>query len=196
MHDKTRLLRNGDHRRMPWKNGGGETVEVAVHPEGAGLSDFGWRVSMATVASDGPFSVFPGIDRTLAVLSGDGMALAIEGLGERLLTPQSAPLAFPADAPTTARLTGGPVTDLNVMTRRGRFVHVLNHHTGEGPLPPADGLRLLLALSPIGVACDDGLTGLQPLDALLLDPDETAAVVSVTGQASFYVAEIREVRGL
>ena len=62
-----KLLRNSDHRRMPWKNGGGETVEVIVHPEGASLSDFGWRVSMATVASDGPFSVFPGIDRTLAV---------------------------------------------------------------------------------------------------------------------------------
>ena len=86
-----RLLPNADHRRMPWKNGGGETVEVIVHPEGASLSDFGWRVSMASVASDGPFSVFPGIDRTLAVLSGDGMALSIEGLGDRLLTPQSAP---------------------------------------------------------------------------------------------------------
>ena len=82
-----KLLRNADHRRMPWKNGGGETVEVIVHPEGASLSDFGWRVSMATVASDGPFSVFPGIDRTLAVLSGEGMDLSIEGLGDRLLTP-------------------------------------------------------------------------------------------------------------
>ena len=61
----SRLLRNSDHRRMPWKNGGGETVEVIVHPEGASLSDFGWRVSMASVASDGPFSVFPDIDRTL-----------------------------------------------------------------------------------------------------------------------------------
>ena len=87
----SRLLRNADHRRMPWKNGGGETVEVIVHPEGASLSDFGWRVSMASVASDGPFSVFPGIDRTLAVLSGNGMALSIEGLGDRLLPPQSAP---------------------------------------------------------------------------------------------------------
>jgi environmental stress-induced protein Ves len=185
-----RLYRNSEHRRMPWKNGGGETVEVIVYPEGAGLSDFGWRVSMATVASDGPFSVFPGMDRTLAVLSGEGITLAIDGLGERLLTPKTAPLAFPADAPTTARLAGGPITDLNVMTRRGRFVHRLAHHANEGPLPPARGVRLLLALTPLGVSGGEGLAGLQPLDAMLMDAGDAVSVVAVTEQVSFYVAEI------
>lgn len=190
MHDKARLLRNAGHRRMPWKNGGGETVEVIVHPPDASLADFGWRVSMATVAADGPFSVFPGIDRTLAVLSGDGMALSIEGLGERLLTPASAPLAFPADAPTTARLTGGPVTDLNVMTRRGSFRHRLSRHVAEGPLPEAAGERLLLALEPLGIATAEGLTGLQPLDALLLDGPEKAEVLPAGDSAAFYLVEI------
>ncbi|MFT4158677.1 HutD family protein [Shinella sp.] len=187
-----RLLRNNDHRRMPWKNGGGETVEVIVHPEGAGLSDFGWRVSMATVASDGPFSVFPGIDRTLAVLSGDGMELSIEGLGERLLTPQSTPLAFPADAPTTARLPGGPITDLNVMTRRGAFRHTLVRHVVEDAkaLPASPGGRLLLALDPLGISTADGLIGLQPLDALLLDGCEAADVVPAGDRAAFHLVEI------
>lgn len=188
----SRLLRNSDHRRMPWKNGGGETVEVIVHPEGAGLADFGWRVSMATVASDGPFSVFPGIDRTLAVLSGDGMELSIEGLGERLLTPQSAPLAFPADAPTSARLTGGPITDLNVMTRRGAFRHTLVRHAVEyaKALPASPGERLLLAFEPLGVSTADGLIGLQPLDALLLDGCEAADVVPAGDRAAFHLVEI------
>ncbi len=187
-----RLLRNSDHRRMPWKNGGGETVEVIVSPEGSSLSDFGWRVSMAKVASDGPFSVFPGIDRTLAVLSGDGMALSIEGVGEKLLTPQSTPLAFPADAPTTARLTGGPITDLNVMTRRGVFRHTLARHLAEGSqgLPESSGERLLLALEPLGVATADGLIGLQPLDALMLNGSESAEVVSAGERAAFYLVEI------
>ena len=177
---------------MPWKNGGGETVEVIVHPEGASLSDFGWRVSMATVASDGPFSVFPGIDRTLAVLSGDGMALSIEGLGDKLLTPVCAPLAFPADAPTTARLTGGPITDLNVMTRRGAFRHSLTHHIAEGSkvLRDSAGERLLLALSPLGVSTAEGLVGLQPLDALVLDGSEKAEVLSAGESAAFYLVEI------
>lgn len=188
----SRLLRNSDHRRMPWKNGGGETVEVIVHPEGAGLSDFGWRVSMATVASDGPFSVFPGIDRTLAVLLGDGMELSIEGLGERLLTPQSTPLAFPADAPTSARLPGGPITDLNVMTRRGAFRHTLVRHVVEDAktLAASPGGRLLLALDPLGVFTADGLIGLQPLDALLLDGCEAAYVVPAGDRAAFHLVEI------
>jgi len=177
---------------MPWKNGGGETVEVIVHPEGASLSEFGWRVSMATVASDGPFSVFPGIDRTLAVLSGDGMALSIEGVGEKLLTPEATPLAFPADAPTAARLTGGPITDLNVMTRRGVFQHTLVRQVAEGSLPleVSSGERLLLALEPLGVSTADGLIGLQPLDALVLDGSEKAEIVSVGESAAFYLVEI------
>jgi environmental stress-induced protein Ves len=192
MHNRPRLLRNGDHRRMPWKNGGGETVEVVVHPEGASLSDFGWRVSMARVAGDGPFSVFPGIDRTLAVLSGDGMALSIGGLGETLLTPASTPLAFPADAPTTARLTGGPITDLNVMTRRGAFRHRLTHHVTRDALalPETMGERLLLALEPLGVSTPEGLVGLQPLDALMLDGALAAEVVPIGDEATFYLVEI------
>ncbi len=68
-----RILRAADHKRMPWKNGGGETVEIAVAPQDAALGDFDWRISMATVAADGPFSIFPGIDRTLSILSGSGM---------------------------------------------------------------------------------------------------------------------------
>ena len=32
---------------------------------------------MARVASDGPFSEFPGIDRTLAVVKGSGLVLTI-----------------------------------------------------------------------------------------------------------------------
>jgi uncharacterized protein len=185
-----RLLRNADHRRMPWKNGGGETVEVIVYPEDASLSDFGWRVSMAGVASDGPFSVFPGIDRTLAVLTGDGMALSIEGVGDHLLTPVSPPLAFPADAPTTARLPGGPITDLNVMTRRGAFRHTLVHHDVTGALPGSSGTRLLLALEPLGVSTPDGLVGLQPLDALVIDASETADVVAAGERVAFYLVDI------
>ena len=64
-----RILRSPDHRRMPWKNGRGETTEIAVHPAGASIDDFGWRVSMAGVAEDGDFSLFPGIAITLTVVS-------------------------------------------------------------------------------------------------------------------------------
>jgi environmental stress-induced protein Ves len=63
-----KILRASTHKAMPWKNGGGETAEIAVFPEGASMQDFGWRVSMAKVTENGPFSLFPDIDRTLSIL--------------------------------------------------------------------------------------------------------------------------------
>lgn len=118
-----KVLRAKDYKRMPWKNGGGETVEIAVFPEKASLGDFDWRVSMATVASDGPFSSFPGIDRTLSILQGKGMRLMIEGRAPALMSAETPPLPFPADAATSATLVDGPIVDLNVMTRRGKLAH-------------------------------------------------------------------------
>jgi environmental stress-induced protein Ves len=128
-----RILRASDYRRMPWKNGGGETVEIAVSPEGAGLADFDWRVSMAGVAADGPFSIFPGIDRTLSILEGDGLLLSVEGAAPVELTQASDPFAFPADVAASASLVGGPVTDLNVMTRRAALAHRVTRLAVDGP---------------------------------------------------------------
>ena len=76
-----RILRAGSHRRMPWKNGGGITTEVAISPPEATVNDFDWRISMAKVLASGPFSTFANIDRVLAVLDGE-MLLTI-GNGER-----------------------------------------------------------------------------------------------------------------
>jgi environmental stress-induced protein Ves len=55
------VLRLSDYKRMPWKNDGGVTLEIAVLPSASSAGDFDWRISMATVAADGPFSVFPAI---------------------------------------------------------------------------------------------------------------------------------------
>lgn len=118
-----RLVRAADHRVMPWKNGGGETAEIAASPPGAALDAFDWRLSMATVAADGPFSAFPGIDRTLAILDGEGIRLTVDGHAPVVLTRASEPYPFAADAAASADLVGGAVVDLNLMSRRGRSVH-------------------------------------------------------------------------
>lgn len=120
-----RILRADAHRVMLWKNGGGVTTEIAVSPAGASVDDFDWRVSMATVAQGGPFSLFPGIDRTLSVLEGEGVTLTIAGRAPVTLAAGSPPLAFPADVATDAVLVAGTVTDLNVMTRRGSARHTV-----------------------------------------------------------------------
>src|ERR1700724_4705436 len=74
-----KIVRASDCGTTPWKNGGGSTTEIAAAPFGATLDNFDWRVSMARVASDGPFSEFAGIDRTLAVVKGGGLELTIGG---------------------------------------------------------------------------------------------------------------------
>ena len=159
-----RVIRAAECQTMPWKNGGGETTEIAVFPPGAGLDDFVWRVSRAKVASDGPFSVFAGVDRTLTVLEGAGMRLTIGDAEPVDLTPASAPLSFAADVPTRASLLGGAVTDLNVMTRRGSLRHavtslgfepgvVAQHHTAaETVLWLCRSGRLRIEAQPRGQA--------------------------------------------
>lgn len=107
---------------MPWKNGGGSTCEIACWPPGAGLGDFGWRISIATIAQAGPFSVFEGVDRRIMLLGGDGVRLqSSDGLMDHRLDRLHVPFAFSGDAAINCTLLGGPSTDFNVMTRRGRW---------------------------------------------------------------------------
>ena len=101
----------------PWKNGGGQTAEIMVSPEGAGFEDFDWRISTAVVAQSGPFSTFPGVDRVLTVIEGGAMDLTVAGQSQHL-DAGSAPFAFAGDTFAEARLTGPALLDFNVMLRR------------------------------------------------------------------------------
>jgi len=125
------ILRAADQRKMPWKNGLGVTTEIMISPPDAGLTNFDWRVSMATVASDGGFSSFTDVERTLTVLSGDGLSLVVSGAAPVILTQSTPPHRFPADAPTHATLLGQAVVDLNVMTRRGVWQHQVSRLSYE-----------------------------------------------------------------
>ncbi|MEK1929380.1 MAG: HutD family protein [Pararhizobium sp.] len=165
------VLKASTYRRMPWKNGGGETVEIAVFPPEADLTTFGWRISMATVATDGPFSVFPGIDRTLSILQGEGMELNIAGRAPVVLTQASQPLTFPADAATSARLVSGAIVDLNIMTRRGQCAHQVGRRTFEGQhhLDPEGGVTMLLSLGNLRIDAGDHAAELGRLDCAILE---------------------------
>ncbi|WP_431322949.1 HutD/Ves family protein [Rhizobium sp. YTU87027] len=186
------VLRSSTYRRMPWKNGGGETVEIAVSPEGATLSDFGWRLSMATVAADGPFSIFAGIDRTLSILHGNGMSLTIGGKPAVLLTQDSAPLAFPADVSVSATLADGPIMDLNVMTRRNGLRHRVERvdvHSTVTVHPAAATWFVLCHQGTLTVDCGGEHADLGPMDALLLEEAQGTDVV-VSGKARCFLISI------
>lgn len=181
---KQRLIPLAACRRMPWKNGGGETTEIAASPEGAGLDAFDWRVSMARVDGDGPFSLFPGIDRTLAILDGEGLRLTIEGRDLVALTQQSPPLAFPADVATGSSLLGGPVTDLNVMARRTTTLHAMAvaHYPAGTAIAATAPVMLILALErPVSVVSPSGPLSLNRRDTLLVEGGDSDGWSVVTG---------------
>jgi environmental stress-induced protein Ves len=105
---------------MPWANGGGSTRQVAIEPRDGSLArGFLWRVSMAHVASDGPFSLLPGVDRSLWLLDGAGLELTVAG-GPVVLDAPLQRFDFDGGDPVHARLLAGPCTDLNVMVARAR----------------------------------------------------------------------------
>jgi hypothetical protein len=133
-----RVLSPSDYRRMPWKNGGGHTTEIAVHPPGAGFASFTWRVSMADVLQDGPFSPFSGIDRTLVLLAGAGMRLTGDGEPLELRTTFE-PVGFSGDRALTCNLVAGPVRDFNLMVRRGTARgDIVVRREGGDTIAPAD----------------------------------------------------------
>lgn len=104
---------------QPWRNGGGLTHELLAWPPDAAA----WRlrVSVAQIASDGPFSPFPGVQRAFAVLHGPGVRLRWPAptVREQLLTAGSAAATFDgADAPQ-CELLAGPTLDLNLMANTG-----------------------------------------------------------------------------
>jgi uncharacterized protein len=164
------LIRADDQIRMPWKNGGGVTSEVARSPAGAG-DDFDWRISIAEVAAGGPFSSFPGIDRVIIRLGEAPLVLDVEG-EERALV-RFEPFGFPGEATTSAALPGGPTRDLNVMTRRGHTtaaVSVRRLDAGDRFAPP-DGGRLAVIVLEGALVLESG-EELGQYDALVGDADE------------------------
>jgi uncharacterized protein len=150
-----RKLAPAEFTVMPWKNGGGTTTQLALHPRGADMDSFGWRISMARVASDGPFSAFPGVDRSLAIVEGAGLRIQAQDMPGMALQPASPVFRFAGEASIHATLADGPLTDFNVMTRRQAWTHTLDRIRLQGDLfldGADDGLVYCLHGS---LRCDD-----------------------------------------
>ncbi|OQR65165.1 HutD-family protein [Streptomyces maremycinicus] len=164
----TVLLPAAGRAAVAWKNGGGVTREIACVPADAGMAAFTWRVSLAEVAADGPFSVFPGVERTLTLVEGAGMDLTVAGR-RRLVGARYVPQDFPGDEPTDCRLLDGPVVNLNVMWRRGASAPAVAVVRGRLRLRAAHAL--VVALDVDGATEVDGVR-LARHDALLLTGED------------------------
>ena len=138
-----RHLTTADYRTMPWANGRGTTVEMLREDGPDGLL---FRLSMASVIEDGPFSILPGIERSLTVLSGPGFRLQGDGLS--VICAPLVPVSFPGDLAVRAEGTGGiPSVDFNVMSARALPRPTVTVLSAPVELP-AGGTLYLFALGP------------------------------------------------
>jgi environmental stress-induced protein Ves len=160
-----RRLGPGDYRDMPWKNGGGVTRELLKLPHPSDPARFLARLSIASVAASGPFSVFPGVDRTLLILDGAGVALTRDGAPEVVLDRRSPPFVFPGEAGIHCRLLDGPVRDFNLMVDRALAEASLEViHLAPG------GTRTFAGTGTVWLYC---VTGGASVSGMPLTVDET-----------------------
>jgi environmental stress-induced protein Ves len=117
---RTTLLQPSRYQRTRWKNDGGWTTELARRDDDAG--GFLWRVSIAEIEREGPFSAFPGIERDLLLLEGNGIELDIGDQPARRLARRFERVHFAGEADVHCRQLAGPTRDFNVMARRDSVV--------------------------------------------------------------------------
>ncbi|MFK7806093.1 MAG: HutD family protein [Anaerolineae bacterium] len=120
-----------EYKKIPWKNGKGETTELAMS-NGGSIDQFDWRISIANVVENGEFSDFTGYMRNLVLIAGDGIDL-VHGNGqtdrlEKLLSVAT----FDGGCKTAAVLKSGPITDFNVMTNFDRYKATVYSQTDRG----------------------------------------------------------------
>jgi environmental stress-induced protein Ves len=121
-----------EYRRERWRNECGWTREIHRHPEAS--NDWQWRVSIAEIDRDAPFSAFPGCDRELVLLAGEGMRLHFEDGETVTLEPPHGRIRFAGERPLAAELVQGPTHDFNLIWRRDQVQASLLHRPLVGAM--------------------------------------------------------------
>lgn len=155
---------------LPWKNGGGVTRELASHAVDGKLA---WRLSLADITRNGPFSVFPGLARIHCIVEGAGHTLSNETT--RLEARPLEPLCFDGGADLDCLLRDGPCRAFNVIYDPEK-VTAEPRVLAEGPVPDAEGRQVLFVVS--GSLDMAGTNRLGPGEGVVT---ESAANALVTG---------------
>lgn len=125
------IIPANEYRRERWRNQLGWTREIYRAPE---EGEWSWRLSIAEIERDSVFSSFPGIDRELVLLSGNGMRLCFEDGEAHELHPPHGKLRFAGERAVTGELIDGPTHDFNLMWRRDQVQAELWHRPLVGPM--------------------------------------------------------------
>ena len=104
-------------KTIPWKNGLGETTELAINEHGT-LERFDWRLSIASVVEDGIFSDFSGYDRNLILIEGNGICLTHDQSTTDNLVKKLDVASFAGACNTFGSLINGAIKDFNIITNQ------------------------------------------------------------------------------
>ncbi len=205
MPNRLRLLPAHEYRRERWRNGLGWTREIHRQPmpdaefEAAG-ADWLWRLSIAEVEQAAAFSAFPGIDRELVLLRGNGMRLCFDDGETIALDPPHGRYRFSGERPLRGEPIDGITHDFNLMWRRDCIEADLWHR-------PLVGLMVLFAapgdhwvvhvLSGRANAADGACTlsaGIS--DTFLLRADDARMRVALDGAGELLIIRLRARRSM
>jgi environmental stress-induced protein Ves len=157
---------------MPWANGRGTSYEIASDRNEA--EEWTWRLAMAPVNEDGPFSRIECVNRFLAVVEGEGMLLSVDR--KKLLCLPMQVVRFRGDAITDAALTDGPIMDINLMIRRKQAGGEMAIVSEVGLL---QGATIVVAVDGSAqVKCGDSIIDLERHDSIRECDAETFSLVS------------------
>jgi environmental stress-induced protein Ves len=158
-----------EYRRERWRNQFGWTREIHKAPDG---DDWHWRLSIAEIERDAPFSSFPGVDRELVLLSGNGLRLRFDDGEIHELMPPHDKLRFAGERGVAGELIDGPTHDFNLMWRRDRVHADLWHRPLVGPMvifaEPGTTWAVHLLAGQARFADDSGLPPLAAGDTAIL----------------------------
>jgi len=167
--DRSRVLPAHLYRRERWKNERGWTREIARSP---GEGDWNWRLSIAEIEEDAPFSRFDGIERELVLLSGNGLRLRFDDGAVRELLPPHERVRFAGERDVHGELVDGPTRDFNLMWRRAAIDAQLWHRPLVGPMvmfvEPGSVWAVHLLAGQARFADASGLPDLATADTALL----------------------------
>ena len=181
MDSQSRVMEIDVQPAVLWKNGGGVTRNLAIEPKTAGFDNFIWRVSIADMTQSGGFSSFPGVDRTIVLLSGNGMIL--ESDTRFALSTKFEPHAFRGEEAIQATLINGPARDFNVMVRRGlaeaeakvwRSESRLTRHIDDAVFVCAQGA---FQVGDAELSAGYAMRGWRPATGTLIIPKESGSVL-------------------
>lgn len=136
---KTRVIPSNDYVRMRWNNRAGWTRQI-VQAGGPGTdalqdgSAWDWRLSIAEIEQPAAFSCFPGVERALVLLQGNGLVLRFEEGPEHVLQAPHGRCRFRGERGVEGVPVDGVVHAFNLMWRRNAVTAELWHRPLVGPM--------------------------------------------------------------